>query len=220
METSYGVVWREGDRAPETGKLELLPRGVRLAGRLSTRQIPYEGISAVRIGRSSGDRIAKSPSVVLERRGSEPVTISTVARPSLIGELAARLTALQLGAESGQRIVVVVPLKPESHDAVRDLLAGGPPFDPARLTGLDRHEVFLTAREAIFVFQSHFGADAVISLIAAPELWAAAAAWREHLDGPPRIAENAYSWTRREPVEDVSYLATPGPGDSDGGDIY
>jgi hypothetical protein len=53
-----------------------------------------------------------------------------------------------------------------------------------------------------------------------PELWAAAGEWRQHVDGPPRIAEDAYSWTRSEPVTDVSYLPTPGPGDSDGGDIY
>jgi hypothetical protein len=220
METSYGVVWREGERPPVTGKLELLPRGVWLDGLSSARQIPYEVISSVRIGRSSADRIGKSPSVVLERRAGDPVKISTVARPSLIGELAERLASLQLGAESGRRTVVVVPLKLGSRDAVRDLLAGGPPFDPERLSGLDRHEVFLTAQEAIFVFQSHLGVEALTPLLVNPELWAAAGEWRQHVDGPPRIAEDAYSWTRSEPVTDVSYLPTPGPGDSDGGDIY
>src|ERR671934_1382 len=147
METSYGVVWREGERPPVTGKLELLPRGVWLDGLSSARQIPYEVISSVRIGRSSADRIGKSPSVILERRGGDPVKISTVARPSLIGELAERLASLQLSAK--------------------------------------------------------------------PELWAAAGAWHEHVAGPLRIAEDAYSWTRGEPVDDVSYLPTPGPGDSD-----
>jgi polyphosphate glucokinase len=39
-------------------------------------------------------------------------------------------------------------------------------------------------------------------------------------DGPPGITEDAYSWTRGEPMEDVSFLPTPGPGDSEGGDIY
>jgi hypothetical protein len=220
METSYGVVWREGERPPVTGKLELLARGIWLDGLSSSRQIPYERISSVRIGRSSADRIGKSPSVILERRGGDPVKISTVARPSLIGELAERLASLQLSAESGRRMVVVVPLKPGSRDAVRDLLASGPPFDPEQLTGLDRHEVFLTTDEAIFVFQSHLGAEALAPLLAKPELWAAAGAWREHVAGPPRIAEDAYSWARGEPVDDVSYLPTPGPGDSDGGDIY
>jgi hypothetical protein len=31
------------------------------------------------------------------------------------------------------------------------LLESGPPFDPEQITGLDRHEVFLTSKEAVFV---------------------------------------------------------------------
>ena len=53
----------------------------------------------------------------------------------------------------------------EAHDAVRALLADGPPFDPEAL-GLDRHQVFLTATEAIFVFESELGASALEPLLA------------------------------------------------------
>jgi hypothetical protein len=70
------------------------------------------------------------------------------------------------------------------------------------------------------VFESDLGADALAPLLGDPKLWEAAGVWGEHVAGPPRIAEEVFSWTRNEPTEDVSFLPTPGPGDSDGGDIY
>jgi hypothetical protein len=47
-----------------------------------------------------------------------------------------------------------------------------------------------------------------------------AAAWEDLVEGPPRIAEDAYSWIRRHVPDDVSFAPTPGPGDSDGGDLF
>ncbi len=220
MRTSYGVVWREGASPLATGKLELLPLGLRLEGLESSREIPYEGVSGIRVGRSADERIDGRPSVVLERRTGAPVTIATVAQPSLVGEIAERLAALQLGRDPARRLAVVLPLKPEAQDAVRELLQDGPPFDPEQMNGLDRHEVFLTPHEAIFLFDSHLGPEALTPLLADPELWQAAAAWRDYIAGPPRIAEDVYSWARREVPEGLSDLPTPGPGDSDGGDIF
>jgi hypothetical protein len=220
MRTTYGVVWREGESPLAAGKLELLPHGIRLDGLDGSQEIPYELVSSVRVGRLAGERIDGRPSVVLERRTGAPVTIATVAKPSLVGEIVERLAALQLGGDLAPRMAVVLPIKPEAHDAVRELLEGGPPFDPEQMTGLDRHEVFLTAQEAIFLFDSQLGTDAIAQLVAHTELWQAAAAWRDHIAGPPRIAENVYSWTRRTESDELSYLATPGAGDSDGGDIY
>src|SRR5215211_1150617 len=196
MQTSYGVVWREGESPLATGKLELLPRGIRLEGLEGTQEISYELLANVRVGRLAGERIGGRPSVVLERRAGAPVTIVTVAKSSLVGEIVERLSALQLGDERPHRLAIVLPLKPESHEAVRALLAGGPPFDPAHMPGLERHEVFLTPQEAIFVFDSQPGEDALAPLAAEPELWPAAAAWGDHLAGPPRISENVYSWKR------------------------
>lgn len=220
MRTSYGVVWREGASPLAAGKLELLPRGIRLDGLEGTQDIPYELLAGVRVGRLAGERIDGRPSVVIERRSGAPVTISTVAKPSLVGEIVELLAALQLGDDSARRMTVVLPIKPESRDAVRALLASGPPFDPEQMEGLDRHEVFLTAQEVIFLFDSNFGGDALARLIADPELWQAAGAWREHIAGQPRLAEEVYSWTRRNDTDELSYLPTPGPGDSDGGDIF
>ena len=95
-----------------------------------------------------------------------------------------------------------------------------PPFDPASIEGLDRHEVYLTADEAVFVFESALGVDALVPLFADPKLWEHVSAWGQHLGGTPRIAEEAFSWSRAKLDDDVSYLPTPGPGDSEGGDIY
>jgi hypothetical protein len=46
------------------------------------------------------------------------------------------------------------------------------------------------------VFESKLGAEALEPLLAGPELWEAAAAWRDQLAGAPRFAEDVFSWTR------------------------
>jgi hypothetical protein len=220
MRTTYGVVWREGASPLAAGKLEFLPLGIRLDGLEGTQDIPYELLAGVRVGRLACERIDGRPSVVIERRSGAPVTISTVAKPSLVGEIVEQLAALQLGDDPVRRLTVVLPIKPASRASVQALLENGPPFDPERLEGLDRHEVFLTPQEVIFLFDSNFGADALARLIAEPGLWQSAGAWGDHIAGPPRIADNVYSWARADGTDELSYLSTPGAGDSDGGDIF
>ena len=119
-----------------------------------------------------------------------------------------------------RRLAIVVPLRLGAHEAVRRLLAHGPPFEPGQMHELDRHEVFLTEEEAIFVFESDRGADAIAAVLSKPALWKAADAWQEHIAGPPRLAERVYSWARSGEAGGLSFLPTPGPGDSDGGDIF
>jgi hypothetical protein len=114
----------------------------------------------------------------------------------------------------------VLPLRPGAEDAVRGLLAKGPPFDVGRIPELDRHEVFLTPEEVIFVFESEGRSDSIAALLSKPEAWQAAGSWTEHVAGPPRLAESLYSWGRPDGEEALSFLPTPGPGDSDGGDIF
>jgi hypothetical protein len=217
MNISYGVVWHESGLPVASGKLELLPRAVRFEGaaesRPTSREIAYENLSGVRIGRSEADRIDGRPSLVLERRSGQPITIASVAQSGVVAEIAERLAALQLGPGARRRTAFVVPLKDGSHDAARALLDGGPPFDPEE-TALDRHEVFLTPDEVVFIFDSRIGADALEPLLSNPELWQSASAWREHLAGPPRIAEDIYSWTR--PDSGVEHSLLP-PGLRNGG---
>ena len=220
MRTSYGVVWREGSRPLARGKLELLPRALRLDGMAgavpTTREVAYDLLSEIRIGRSAADRIDGRPTLVLAPRSGDPLAIASVAQAGVIAEIAERLAALQFGSARQRRTAVVVPLREESHDAVRSLLSDGPPFDPDRI-GLDRHDVFLTQLEAIFVFESRLGDKALEPLLEQPELWQTAAAWHEHVDGPPRIAEDVYSWARPDADTDRSLLP-PGlrNGDSSG----
>jgi hypothetical protein len=199
MRKSYGVVWREGARPLARGKLELLPHAVRLEGMTgsepTTREIAYDHLTEIHIGRSSNERIDGRPSLVLAPRTGATLSIASVAQSGVIAEIAERLSALQVGEDADRRIAVVLPFREDAHDAVRDLLAAGPPFDPEAL-GLDRHQVFLTASEAVFIFESDLGAGALEALLAQPELWQSAAAWRDYLAGPPQIAEDVFSWTR------------------------
>ena len=92
---------------------------------------------------------------------------------------------------------MVVPLKEGAVDQVRELVAQGPPFDPAE-TPLTRHELLLTTQEAIFVFEAKTegGLHALLDQL---DIWAAAAAWGELVAGPPRLADTVYAWERPEP---------------------
>jgi len=111
----------------------------------------------------------------------------------------------------------VLPLKEGTHDRAAALIEQRPPFDPEQVS-LERYHVFLTDREAILVFEAD-SAEAVDRLGKRLGLWAAAA-WKELLAGPVRLAEDVSSWVRPQPDEYVSSTPCPGPGDSDGGDLY
>ena len=92
---------------------------------------------------------------------------------------------------------VVVPLKPGALAGVRELVAQGPPFDPAR-TALTQHQLLLTEQEAIFVFETQ-SEEGLAVLLGQLDILAAAVAWRELVAGPPRLAAAAYAWERPEP---------------------
>jgi hypothetical protein len=199
MNVSYGVVWREDALPLAAGKLELLPGALRFDGmadgRATTRKIGYESLARVRVGRSPADRLDGRPSLVLERRSGRPVTIASVTQSGVVAEIAERLASLQLGADARRRMAFILPLKDGAEEQARALLASGPPFDPAD-TALDRHEVFLTPSEAIFVFESRLGVAALEPLLADAALWTSAAGWADLLAGPPRIGDEVYSWER------------------------
>ena len=94
------------------------------------------------------------------------------------------------------RLVLVVPLRAGAVARARELLAEGPPFELAT-THLERHEVYLTEQEAVFVFEAP-GETPPLELEAGnPSLRKAAAAWRECMAGRPRKAETAFSWARK-----------------------
>ena len=93
-------------------------------------------------------------------------------------------------------LVVVAPLREGMQDRARELLAQGPPFDPDA-TAFDRHEVFLSEREVVFVFEGRKESGGALELSADdPAVWRAAEAWAECLEGRPRVARSAYAWER------------------------
>jgi hypothetical protein len=93
------------------------------------------------------------------------------------------------------RLVLVVPLKEGAAARARELVEEGPPFE-LETTELDRHEVYLTDSEAVFVFETA-GDEPPLRLRAGnPMLRKAAAAWRECMAGRPRKAKTLFSWTR------------------------
>ena len=116
-------------------------------------------------------------------------------------------------------LVLVRPLKENAYEDALTLLAEGPPFD-LEATEFARHRVYATRREIVFVFESP-GPSATLRLRAEdPALWKVAHEWQKLMAGRPRKAQTAFSWQRREDAEGISYEPTPGPGDSDGGDVY
>ena len=98
MQTSYGVVWREGAEPLARGKLELLAHTLKLSGMAGatqvTREIAYEDLSTVRVGRDAADRLQGAASLLLERAHQATIALTVVAQPGALGELAERIAGL------------------------------------------------------------------------------------------------------------------------------
>jgi hypothetical protein len=113
MRPTYGVVWHEGSLPPATGLLELRSREIKLEGladaRPTEREIAYESLVGVHIGRAPEERIGGRPTLVLERRSGLPIRVTTVVQSSLVAELAERLAAFGRGRRAAVR--GVVPLR-------------------------------------------------------------------------------------------------------------
>jgi hypothetical protein len=108
MRTSYGVVWREGEHPLARGKLELFPLTLRLDGMTgsepTTREIAYDNLAEIRMGRSPEERIDGRPSLVLAPRTGDTFSISSVAQAGILAEIAERVTALQVDARPDIRV--------------------------------------------------------------------------------------------------------------------
>jgi hypothetical protein len=95
-----------------------------------------------------------------------------------------------------ERVAIVARLNPGAAEEARKLIAAGPPFDlPA--SGIDRHSVFASAGEVVFVFEGHQIEWIVDELIDGPfqyELERAIHNWRSIIEGAPRIARQQFGW--------------------------
>jgi hypothetical protein len=102
MRITYGVVWQEGEAPLSRGKLELLPGALRLDGVTGSapavREIPYDELSAVRVGRAGAERLDGRPTLVLDLVSGTRVVVASVAQSGIAAELVERLTSATVGA--------------------------------------------------------------------------------------------------------------------------
>jgi len=104
MRITYGVVWREGGAPLARGKLELLPESLRLDGvegsTPTTREISYDELAAVRVGRADAERLDGRRTLVLELLSGARVVIASVAQSGIAAELVDRLASATSGLRS------------------------------------------------------------------------------------------------------------------------
>lgn len=223
MRTTYAVTWQCGVGETRAGRLELRPQGMIFEGSNGqgppVTEVPYDDVSTIRVARLSADRLGGRPTLVLERHATSPIRIASVAQTGIVAELAERLAGVLLDrVPRMSRFAVVVPLQEGAQERVRALLRRGPPFD-LNSSGLMSHHVLLTESEAVFYFESD-APNTVDRLGTEAHLWTVASEWRDVIAGPPRVAQEAYSWVRAAPPTDATFAPTPGPGDSEGGDLF
>jgi len=94
-----------------------------------------------------------------------------------------------------QRVAVIAKLKPEAEGRAAELVKEGPPFD-LKGSGFERHAVYLSGDEAVFVFEGGRLDQLLQAVIRAPQTSAKFKAWEPLLDGMPRVAREAYFWQR------------------------
>jgi hypothetical protein len=101
----------------------------------------------------------------------------------------------QSTAEGAERILVVARLKEGTHDRAAELIAAGPPFDPGAL-GFERNAVYLSDREAIFLFEGAEAGRKLADVVDDMVTSASFSAWAPILEGTPRLAHEFYFWRR------------------------
>jgi hypothetical protein len=99
------------------------------------------------------------------------------------------------------RLAIIARLKSGCEERAAELIAKGAPFDPDK-SGFDRHTVFLSATEVVFVFEGTEVEWHLDDLITNPFRWMVSDAveeWRPLIDDHPRIAREKYFWEREIP---------------------
>ena len=106
-----------------------------------------------------------------------------------------------------ERVAIIARLKEGSEQRAAELVAAGPPFDLSN-TGVVRHSIYISPREAVFVFEGHEVEWIVDQLIDEPfhyDLQRALEQWREIVDGQPRVARERFGWQ----LDETEAIATP-----------
>jgi hypothetical protein len=97
FQSSYAVLWREGDDPVQVGKLVLGPTGLRLEtgtgrARASSRVLRYADLTSVGTALPA-DRIRTQPTAFVDRSGRERLTIAAVDELGSLCEIVERLAA-------------------------------------------------------------------------------------------------------------------------------
>jgi hypothetical protein len=101
MRTTYGVIWQEGAGPLARGKLELLPLTLHLEGLAGStpvqRELAYAELDAVRVARTSADRLNGHPTLLLEPHHGNRIILASAAQAGVVAELTERLAKLTVG---------------------------------------------------------------------------------------------------------------------------
>jgi hypothetical protein len=195
--TMHAVAWRVGDGTIASGSLtleadDLVLRGTTATGEAAVERLALRRLSSIRVGRSGHERLSGRRTVILDDAGGRTIAVAPVGG-SAVFELSELLVDLSAQAATRRRLVVVLPLKPGTAERARELVEAGPPFDLAGAE-LEQHHVFVTEREAIFMFEGADARETVERLIRNPRVVREAARWRECIAGRPRLGDETFSW--------------------------
>jgi len=98
---------------------------------------------------------------------------------------------------AADKVLRVVDVRDDDADQPPVLVDEGPPLEIEAL-GLERHQVFVSEHEAVFVFEGKNAAAAVNALMHSPDVLKAAVRWRRILAGRPRLAEERFAWRKAD----------------------
>ena len=94
-----------------------------------------------------------------------------------------------------ERLAVIAKLKEGTAEQAATLVRRGPPFDPGE-SGFERHAVYLSADQVIFLFEADAADRSVQEILANGTRSAALGAWGPLLDQVPQLAVEGYYWKR------------------------
>jgi hypothetical protein len=211
MQARFAVVFREGT-AEASGRLDVEPdrlllRGVSERGEF-TVEIPCSELREVRVAQSASERLNGHRTLVLERSRGPAIQVAPLG-VAFVPEIVSLLSSLT--NRDGDVLAVRVTLKEGCLGRARELLAKGPPLDPASL-GLSRHEVYLRESEAVFVFRGSDARARVSKALAHPAVWRAGLAWQRCFAAAPQIIDAAEVWLDPVPAFAWSAQGLSNPG--------
>ena len=200
---TYPVVWAVNDGDPITGTLEIAGEDIRLAGHAqdgtgATCRIAAAELFHVSVSGAETDRVQGLRSVVVDERGGRRILIAPQEGGGHLREIAVLLQdAAGLAGTALTRVVVRVPVDAARVEQVRALVRRGPPYDLDGVPGVERHEVYVTGCDVMFLFEGADPGFAVERVMRDARVWSALERWDDYVTGQPSVVDPDYTWARR-----------------------